>query len=62
MKHHREQILWITAQVVRKLTGLTNEEMRSMRKNNPGFYKPTENNSYLYNAKMIEPLVKKIAA
>lgn len=62
MKHHREKILWITAQQVKKVTGFTHEDMRALRENNPmetGFYKLAETNGYLYNSKMLEPIVKK---
>lgn len=63
---HREKISWITAQQVRKLTGFTHEDMRALRKNNVfgehGFFKLTERNSYLYNASMIQPLIKKEVA
>lgn len=63
MKHPREKIAWITAQQVRKLTGFTNDDMRSLRKNNAanGFYKVSETGGYLYNASMIQLLIKQTA-
>lgn len=57
----REKVLWITARVVTEQTGLNSEQMRTLRKNNPGFYKLSETGGYLYNAEMIKPLKKETA-
>ncbi len=56
----KENITWVTAQMAGKLTGLTQNDLRRLRRSNPPhkvkFYTVSDTGGYLYNFEKLKEL------
>lgn len=53
---------WLTAAEIKKITGLSNEQMRVIRENNPDIWKQVSPKAYRYNVNLIPQILLKKTA